>query len=133
MPPAGATDARHRQPAMQQPYDFLARRGQWLAAPAGAALALAFAPASLVPPLFTLTSSPALPPSNPTGTCAGFPAGAEDGHQLVNRSDRPVRYLEVSNRDPRDGATYPDDDLVYRKGGDGKPVFTRKDGTSFDG
>jgi apolipoprotein N-acyltransferase len=37
---------------MQQLSDFLARRGQWLAAPAGAALALAFAPASLVPLAF---------------------------------------------------------------------------------
>jgi apolipoprotein N-acyltransferase len=37
---------------MQQLSDFLARRGQWLAAPAGTALALAFAPASLVPLAF---------------------------------------------------------------------------------
>jgi len=37
---------------MQPLSDFLARRGHWLAAPAGAALALAFAPASLVPLAF---------------------------------------------------------------------------------
>jgi apolipoprotein N-acyltransferase len=37
---------------MQQLSDFLARRGQWLAAPAGAALALAFAPVSWVPLAF---------------------------------------------------------------------------------
>jgi apolipoprotein N-acyltransferase len=37
---------------MQPLSDFLARRGQWLAAPVGAALALAFAPASLVPLAF---------------------------------------------------------------------------------
>jgi apolipoprotein N-acyltransferase len=36
----------------QQLSDFFARRGQWLAAPAGAALALAFAPAALVPLAF---------------------------------------------------------------------------------
>src|SRR5437773_6875811 len=30
------------------------------------------------------------------GTCAGFPAGSQNGHQLVNRSDRPARYLEIS-------------------------------------
>src|SRR3712207_6544715 len=29
------------------------------------------------------------------GTCAGFPAGSRNGHQLVNRSDRPARYLEI--------------------------------------
>lgn len=65
------------------------------------------------------------------GMCAGFPAGVKDGHQLVNRSDRPARYLEVSNRDPEDGAEYPEVDLLYRKGPGGAPLFTRKDGTSY--
>ena len=65
------------------------------------------------------------------GTCAGFPAGARNGHQLVNRSDRPARYLEVSNRDPQDGAEYPDDDLVYSKAADGTARFTHKDGSSY--
>jgi uncharacterized cupin superfamily protein len=45
------------------------------------------------------------------GMCAGFPAGLEDGHQLVNRSDRRVVYLEMSNRDPEDSANYPDPDV----------------------
>ncbi len=65
------------------------------------------------------------------GTCAGFPAGSRNGHHLVNRSDRPARYLEISNRDPEDGAEYPDVDLAYRKGPDGKAIFSRKDGTSY--
>jgi uncharacterized cupin superfamily protein len=65
------------------------------------------------------------------GTCAGFPAGSRDGHHLINRSDRPARYLEISNRDPEDGAEYPDVDLVYRKGPDGKATFSRKDGSSY--
>ena len=65
------------------------------------------------------------------GMCAGFPAGSRDGHQLVNRSDRPARYLEISNRDPEDSAEYPDVDLAYRKGPGGKAMFTRKDGTPF--
>ena len=51
-PPAGPTGAGHSRPALQQLSGFLARRGQWLAAPAGAALALAFAPAALVPLAF---------------------------------------------------------------------------------
>ena len=63
------------------------------------------------------------------GTCAGFPAGSRDGHQLVNRSDRPARYLEISNRDPEDAVEYPDVDLAYRKAPDGTAMFTRKDGT----
>lgn len=65
------------------------------------------------------------------GMCAGFPAGQANGHQLVNRSARPARYLEISNRDAADGAEYPDDDLVYRKAPDGAPIFARKDGTRY--
>lgn len=65
------------------------------------------------------------------GMCAGFAAGSRDGHQLVNRSDHPARYLEISNRDPADGADYPDDDLTYRKGPDGSAIFGRKDGTHY--
>jgi len=64
------------------------------------------------------------------GMCAGFPAGARNGHQLVNRSDRPARYLEISNRDPADAAEYPDVDLACHKAADGRLVFTRKDGSS---
>ena len=42
------------------------------------------------------------------GMCAGFPVSADgktgDGHHLVNRSDQPAEYLEISNRDSRDTA-----------------------------
>jgi uncharacterized cupin superfamily protein len=68
------------------------------------------------------------------GTCAGFPAGSGDGHQLVNRSDRPARYLEFSNRDPDDTAVYPDVDLAYSKvAPDGRPAptYAHKDGTPY--
>lgn len=65
------------------------------------------------------------------GTCAGFPAGTRNGHQLVNRGDRPARYLEISNRDPDDGAEYPDVDLAYRKGPGGGAVFIHKDGSPY--
>ena len=47
------------------------------------------------------------------GACAGYPAGRRDGHQFVNRSDRPARYLEVGNRIDGDNAFYPDDDLMW--------------------
>lgn len=65
------------------------------------------------------------------GACAGFPAGSRNGHQLVNRSSQPARYLEISNRDPEDVAEYPDVDLAYSKSADGKDVFSRKDGTTY--
>jgi uncharacterized cupin superfamily protein len=65
------------------------------------------------------------------GTCAGFRPGTGNGHQLVNRSDRPARYLEIGTRDPEDRAEYPDDDLLYSRGPDGAPRYTRRDGTPY--
>lgn len=51
------------------------------------------------------------------GEGAGFPAGAANGHHLVNRSDRLAVVLEVGTRNPeRDGVTYPDIDLVIPEG-----------------
>ena len=64
------------------------------------------------------------------GLCAGFPAGSGDGHQLVNRSDRPAVYLEISNRDDADTASYPDVDLAYRKTPTGFK-FTHRDGVPY--
>ena len=68
------------------------------------------------------------------GMCAGFPVAVDikngDGHQLVNRSDQPVVYLEVSNRDARDQAHYSDVDLHFH-GADAPVRFTRRDGSEF--
>jgi uncharacterized cupin superfamily protein len=50
---------------------------------------------------------------------------------MVNRSDKPARYLEISNRDPEDSASYNDVDLAYRKGADGSAIFSHKDGTPY--
>lgn len=46
---------------------------------------------------------------------AGFPSGTTNGHQLVNRSSRPARYLEIGNRDPSDTVAYTDVDLACTK------------------
>jgi uncharacterized cupin superfamily protein len=64
------------------------------------------------------------------GMCAGFPA-AGSAHQLVNRTDRDVVYLEIGDRTPGDEATYPRDDIQARAGPGGKWQFTRKDGSLF--
>lgn len=64
------------------------------------------------------------------GTCAGFAAGQADGHQLVNRSEQPARYLEISNRSTSDQVTYPDVDLAYRKSPQGN-VFSHTDGQPY--
>lgn len=64
------------------------------------------------------------------GMCAGFPA-AGDAHQLVNRTDRDVVYLEIGDRTPGDEGSYPRDDLKAVLGADGKWLFTRKDGRAY--
>jgi uncharacterized cupin superfamily protein len=64
------------------------------------------------------------------GNCAGFPAGSTDAHHLINRSDRPARYLEISNRDRQDTAHYTDADLLWNAPHNpGK--YSRKDGTPY--
>jgi len=66
----------------------------------------------------------------PAGACAGFPAGQADGHQLVNRSDHVVVYLEVGDRLPGDRSHYPDEDLEARAGR-GSYEFLHRDGTPY--
>jgi uncharacterized cupin superfamily protein len=66
------------------------------------------------------------------GMCAGFPAGNPDGHQLVNRSNAPAVYLEVSNRDSADSARYsdPEVDLLWNPP-HARGRFTHSDGTPY--
>lgn len=64
------------------------------------------------------------------GMAAGFPAGAADGHHLVNRSEHDAVYLEVGDRTPGDAVSYPDDDLMAQWV-DGRWQFARKDGTPY--
>jgi uncharacterized cupin superfamily protein len=66
------------------------------------------------------------------GDCAGFPAGAPNGHRFVNRTERVARFVEIGSRDDRDEVNYPDDDLHCTAGRYTKPaVLTKKDGTPF--
>jgi uncharacterized cupin superfamily protein len=65
------------------------------------------------------------------GMMAGFPAGEENGHQLVNKSQHPVVYLEVGDRTADDEANYPDNDLVAKASPYGW-IFTHKNGTLYD-
>jgi uncharacterized cupin superfamily protein len=64
------------------------------------------------------------------GMCAGFPAGTEDGHQLINRSKADAVYLEISNRDGADHAHYsdPDVDLAWSPP-HARGRFSRRDGS----
>lgn len=64
------------------------------------------------------------------GMCAGFAAGSGDGHQLINRSDAVVLYLEVGDRSAGDAVTYPDNDLRADLVA-GQWQFSHKDGTPY--
>ena len=63
------------------------------------------------------------------GMVAGFAAG-DNAHQLVNRSDTPVVYLEIGDRTPGDEGQYPRDDLKAVLV-DGKWKFMHKDGQPY--
>lgn len=64
------------------------------------------------------------------GMCAGFRAGDENGHHLINETDSPVIYLEVGSRREDDDVEYPDIDMrVVGRGRGGR--FRRKDGTAY--
>jgi uncharacterized cupin superfamily protein len=65
------------------------------------------------------------------GMCAGFKAGSGDAHHLQNRTLADVLYLEIGDRTPGDGASYPDDDLQAVLGTDGKWRYLHKDGTAY--
>jgi uncharacterized cupin superfamily protein len=64
------------------------------------------------------------------GMCAGFKAGTDNGHCLINETAEEVVYLEVGDRTPGDEGSYPDDDLKALLV-DGKWKFVHKDGTPY--
>ena len=64
------------------------------------------------------------------GMCAGFKAGSDNGHRLVNETLEAVVYLEVGDRSPEDKAYYPDDDIKAVMM-DGKWSFQHKDGRPY--
>jgi uncharacterized cupin superfamily protein len=65
------------------------------------------------------------------GDCMGFKAGSGVGHQLVNRTDSVVTYLELGDRSPGEQVTYPNDDIAAKIGPTGAWVVTHKDGTPY--
>jgi uncharacterized cupin superfamily protein len=66
------------------------------------------------------------------GMAAGFRAGDPDGHHLINKSDKPVTYLEIGDRLPGDTADYPDIDLMINDTWpDGRYRFRHKNGDPY--
>ncbi len=64
------------------------------------------------------------------GMCAGFPARGV-AHQLVNRTDADVVYLEMGDRTAGDEGSYPRDDLEAVMDGEGRWAFRHKDGSPY--
>ena len=64
------------------------------------------------------------------GMCAGFAAGGI-AHQLVNRSDEDVLYLEIGDRAKGDEGFYPADDIKAAQAEDGSWRFLHKDGRPY--
>ena len=65
------------------------------------------------------------------GEMAGFAAGVENGHHLINRSGQPAVYLEVGDRTAPDRADYPDVDLLCVPTADGTRRFEHKNGKPY--
>ncbi len=64
------------------------------------------------------------------GMAAGFPAGVEDGHHLINHGAGTAVYLEVGSRVPAEAVTYSDVDLkMQRKSG--QRSYKHKNGQSY--
>ena len=64
------------------------------------------------------------------GDCAGFKAGEENGHHLMNRDDTEALVLEIGSRAEGDRGFYSDIDLETPPGG--KPaLYTHKDGRPY--
>ena len=65
------------------------------------------------------------------GSVAGFPAGSENGHHLVNKTDTPVTVLEVGSRRPGDSCRYSDIDMQMVGRGQPDAKFTRRNGEPY--
>lgn len=65
------------------------------------------------------------------GECIGFKAGTGLAHQLVNRSQEAVVYIEVGDRSLGDAVEYPHDDLKATQLPNGNWSFAHKDGEPY--
>jgi uncharacterized cupin superfamily protein len=64
------------------------------------------------------------------GDAAGFKAGVDNGHCLINRSTRDALYLEVGTRAPSERVDYPDVDCVLERS-TGTATYMRRSGEPY--
>lgn len=60
------------------------------------------------------------------GDVVGWPAGATDGHHLVNRSDEDCVFVAISAGNRDGSGEYPDIDMIFTADG-----YQHKDGTPY--
>jgi uncharacterized cupin superfamily protein len=65
------------------------------------------------------------------GDCYGFKASTGTAHQLVNRSQATVTYLEMGDYTTGDEVEYPNDDLKATQATDDTWILTHKDGSPY--
>jgi uncharacterized cupin superfamily protein len=65
------------------------------------------------------------------GMCAGFKAGDQNGHHLVNRGTRTAHYLEVGSRMAEEQVIYSDIDMKVTRQGGGANIWAHKDGKPY--
>ncbi len=65
------------------------------------------------------------------GDCYGFKAGTGLAHQLVNRSQEIVTYLEMGDRAAGDEVEYPNDDIKIIQSSSGEWTLMHKDGRPY--
>jgi uncharacterized cupin superfamily protein len=65
------------------------------------------------------------------GECYEFNAGTGIAHQLINRSEENVTYLEIGDRALGDEVEYPNDDLKATQLPNGEWALTHKDGRAY--
>ncbi|UTM60033.1 cupin domain-containing protein [Photobacterium sp. CCB-ST2H9] len=66
-----------------------------------------------------------------SGMCIGFPAGIDNGHHLINRSNEQAKFIVVGSRVAGDEVHYPDDDFKWVVESTGKKVPSKKNGTPY--
>jgi uncharacterized cupin superfamily protein len=65
------------------------------------------------------------------GDCMGFKAGTGVAHQLINRTNKLVTYLEAGDRTVGDEVEYPQDDLKATQLANGVWSLTHKDSSPY--
>lgn len=65
------------------------------------------------------------------GAMAGFAAGVENAHHLINRSAVPAVYLEIGDKALPEQAHYLDVDLVYKETTGNPGRFEHRDGKAY--